>query len=123
MEKRYGLENALGREIHLEIPVKEGLLDYTMCLPAVLPGESQPKARSLVNELGKHRHGARVLCTSKVSMITILTKDSHPCFLRSVKHFLGVEDVADQTLARIFNSKLSSNSPPCHRRGPHRGSS
>ena len=51
----YGLENALGRELHLEILVKEGLLDYTMCLPAVLPGECQPRARSLVNELGKHR--------------------------------------------------------------------
>ena len=51
----YGLENALGREVHLEILVKEELLDYTMCLPAVLPGECQPRARSLVNELGKHR--------------------------------------------------------------------
>ena len=49
------LESALGREVHLEILVKEGLLDYTMCLPAVLPGECQPRARSLVNELGKHR--------------------------------------------------------------------
>ena len=51
----HGLENPLGRELHLEILVKEGLLDYTMCLPAVLPGECQPRARSLVNELGKHR--------------------------------------------------------------------
>jgi hypothetical protein len=51
----HGLENALGREFHLEILIKEGLLDYTMCLPAVLPGECQPRARSLVNELGKHR--------------------------------------------------------------------
>ena len=49
------LENALGRELHLEFLFKEGLLDYTMCLPAVLPGECQPRARSLVNELGKHR--------------------------------------------------------------------
>ena len=51
----YGLANAFGRELHLEILVKEGLLDYTMCLPAVLPVECQPRARSLVNELGKHR--------------------------------------------------------------------
>ena len=51
----HGLENALGREFHLEILVKEGLLDYTTCLPAVLPGECQPRARSLINELGKHR--------------------------------------------------------------------
>ena len=49
------LENTLGRDVHLEILLKEGLLDYTMCLPAVLPGECQPRARSLVNELGKHR--------------------------------------------------------------------
>ena len=51
----HGLENALGRELHLEVLLKEGLLDYTMCLPAVLPVECQPRARSLVNELGKHR--------------------------------------------------------------------
>ena len=53
----YGLETVLGgyASHHLEILVKEGLLDYTMCLPAVLPGECQPRARSLVNELGKHR--------------------------------------------------------------------
>ena len=50
----HGLENALGRDVHLEVLLKEGLLDYIMCLPAVLPGECQPKARSLVNELGKH---------------------------------------------------------------------
>ena len=51
----HGLEGALGRELHLEVLLKEGLLDYTMCLPAVLPVECQPRARSLVNELGKHR--------------------------------------------------------------------
>ena len=49
------LENTLGRRLHMEVLVKEGLLDYTICLPAVLPGECQPRARSLVNELGKHR--------------------------------------------------------------------
>jgi hypothetical protein len=49
------LESAFGRAVHLEILVKEGLLDYTMCLPAVLPRECQPRARSLVSELGKHR--------------------------------------------------------------------
>ena len=53
----YGLETVFGRYVdhHLEVLLKEGLLDYTMCLPAVLPGECQPRARSLVNELGKHR--------------------------------------------------------------------
>ena len=51
----YGMENALGRRYQFDFLLKEGLLDYTMCLPAVLPGECQPRARSLVNELGKHR--------------------------------------------------------------------
>ena len=53
----HGLEDVLGRDVnhHLEFLLKEGLVDYTMCLPAVLPGECQPRARSLVNELGKHR--------------------------------------------------------------------
>ena len=51
----HGLESTLGKDSHLEVLLKEGLLDYTMCLPAVLPVECQPRARSLVNELGKHR--------------------------------------------------------------------
>ena len=53
----YGLETAFGRYVdqHLEVLIKERLLDYTMCLPAVLPGECQPRAKSLVNELGKHK--------------------------------------------------------------------
>ena len=51
----HGLENSLDRDIHLEVLVKEELVDYTTCLPAVLPGECQLRARSLVNELGKHR--------------------------------------------------------------------
>ena len=53
----YGLETVFGRYVnhHLEVLLKEGLLDYTLCLPAVLPEECQPRARSLVNELGKHR--------------------------------------------------------------------
>ena len=49
-----GLENSLGRDVHLKVLLKEGLLDYVMCLPAVLPGECQSKAMSLVNEVGKH---------------------------------------------------------------------
>ena len=40
----HALENSLGRQLHLEVLLKEGLLDYTMCLPAVLPGECQPSA-------------------------------------------------------------------------------
>ena len=60
----YVLENTLGREVHLEVLLKEGLLDYTICLPAVLPGECQPRARCLVNELGKHRQlQPPTLCT------------------------------------------------------------
>ena len=51
----YGLEIALSNNTSVECLFKEGLLDYTICLPAVLPGECQPRARSLVNELGKHR--------------------------------------------------------------------
>ena len=53
----YALEAVFGRfaDQHLEVLIKERLLDYTVCLPAVLPEECQPRARSLVNELGKHR--------------------------------------------------------------------
>ena len=51
----HGLESTLFRDFHSQILIKEGLLDYFMCLPAILPQECQPRARSLVNELGKHR--------------------------------------------------------------------
>lgn len=60
----YGLENALEREIHFQILVREGLLDYSMCLPAILPQECKPRARSLVSELRRHRQLQPVsLCT------------------------------------------------------------
>ena len=61
----HGLETTLGKDSHLEVLLQEGLLDYTMCLPAVLPVECQPRARSLVNELSKHRQlQPPSLCTS-----------------------------------------------------------
>ena len=85
----YGLENALGREVHLEILVKEGLLDYTICLPAVLPGECQPRARSLVNELGKHRQlQPPSLCTLAKAHIA--------------KTFCGLQPVMEMSSIREF---------------------
>jgi hypothetical protein len=91
----HGLENALGRELHLEILVKEGLLDYTMCLPAVLPGECQPRARSLVNELGKHRQlQPPSLCTLAKAHIA--------------KTFCGLQPVLDMNSIGEFLSKFYS---------------
>ena len=78
----YGLENALGREIHFQILIKEGLLDYSMCLPAVLPQECKPRARSLVSELRKHRQLQPVsLCTLAKAHIA--------------KSFCGIETVME----------------------------
>lgn len=51
----HGLENALSRDIHFQILLKEGLLDYSMCLSAVLPQACRFRARALVSELAKHR--------------------------------------------------------------------
>ena len=60
----HGLENALGRDLQMQTLIQEGLLDYSMCLPAVLPQECQSRARSLVSELGKHRQlQPPTLCT------------------------------------------------------------
>ena len=87
------LESALGREVHLEILVKEGLLDYTMCLPAVLPGECQPRARSLVNELGKHRQ-------LQPPSLCILAK------ARIAKTFCGLQPVLEMKSIGEFLHKL-----------------
>ena len=88
----HGLENALGRELHLEVLLKEGLLDYTMCLPAVLPGECQPRARSLVNELGKHRQlQPPSLCTLAKAHIA--------------KTFCGLQPVMEMTSIGEFAHK------------------
>jgi hypothetical protein len=85
----HGLENALGRQLHLEILVKEGLLAYILCLPAVLPGECQPRARSLVNELGKHRQlQPPSLCTLAKAHIA--------------KTFCGLQPVMEMNSIREF---------------------
>ena len=87
------LESALGKDLHLEILVKEGLLDYTMCLPAVLPGECQPRARSLVNELGKHRQlQPPSLCTLAKAHIA--------------KAFCGLQPVMEMDSIREFLHNL-----------------
>ena len=88
------LENAFGRKHHFEILVKEGLLDYTMCLPAVLPGECQPRARSLVNELGKHRQlQPPSLCTLAKAHIA--------------KTFCGLQPVMEMNSVREFLYEIS----------------
>ena len=89
----HGLENSLGRELHLEVLVKEGLLDYAMCLPAVLPGECQPRARSLVNELSKHRQlQPPSLCTLAKAHIA--------------KAFCGLQSVMEINSIREFLHEL-----------------
>ena len=86
----HGLENAFGRKFHLEILIKEGLLDYAMCLPAVLPGECQPRARSLVNELGKHRQlQPPSLCTLAKAHIAKIFCGLQPVMeMKSIGEFL-----------------------------------
>ena len=95
----HGLENALGRELHVEVLLKEGLLDYTMCLPAVLPGECQPRARSLVNEVGKHRQlQTPSLCTLAKAHIA--------------KTFCGLQPVMEMNSIGEFLHKLHKGASP-----------
>ena len=86
----HGLENTLGRQLHLEVLLKEGLLDYAVCLPAVLPGECQPRARSLVNELGKHRQlQPPSLCTLAKAHIAKIFCGLHPVMeMNSIGEFI-----------------------------------
>jgi hypothetical protein len=96
----HGLENVLGNNVdhHWSILLKEGVLDYTMCLPAVLPGECQPRARSLVNELGKHRQlQPPSLCTLAKAHIA--------------KTFCGLQPVMDMNSIGEFLHKY--NILPC----------
>ena len=88
----HGLENTLGRDVdlHMEVLIREGLLDYTMCLPAVLPGECQPRTRSLVNELGKHRQlQPPSLCTLAKAHIAKIFCGLQPVMeMKSIGEFL-----------------------------------
>ena len=102
----HGLENALGREIHFQILVKEGLLDYSTCLPAVLPQECKPRARSFVKELGKHRqlqpaslctlakaHLAKSFCGLKAVMdMHSIGEFVHNCLSGPLRYIPGVHD-------------------------------
>lgn len=96
----HGLENALGREIHFQILIREGLLDYLMCLPAILPEGCKPRARSLVSKLGKHRqlqpaslctlakaHIAKSFCgLDTVMEMHLIGEFIHNCFSKVVDH-------------------------------------
>ena len=91
----HGLENALGRDIHFQILVREKLLDYSMCLPSVLPVDCRERARSLVNELSKHKQlQPPALCT--------LTK------ARMAKAFCGLQAVMEMHSIREFVHKYLS---------------
>ena len=95
----HGLESTLGKDIHLEVLLNEGLLDYTMCLLAVLPGECQPRARSLVNELGKHRQlQPPSLCTLAKAHIA--------------KTFCGLQPVMEMNSIGEFLHKLHKGASP-----------
>ena len=92
----HGLENAFGRDCHLQILIKEGLLDYSMCLPAVLPKECLPRARSLVNELGKHRQlQPPSLCTLAKAHIA-----KNFCGLQAVMEIHSIGEFVDKYLSR-----------------------
>ena len=92
----HGLEIVLCRDVHLEVLIDEGLLGYCMCLPAVLPKECMPGARSLVNELGRHRQLQPVsLCTLAKAHIA--------------KSFCGLDAVMEMhSIGEFYNRLLSS---------------
>ena len=93
----HGLERAVGADAQLEALLKEGLLDYTMCLPAVLPGECQSRARSLVHELGRHRQlQPPSLCTLTKAYIA--------------KTFCGLQPVMEMNSIGEFVHKCFSSS-------------
>ena len=45
---------SLGQKVHQEILCKEGLLDYVMCLPSLVPPECQQLSRDVISELARH---------------------------------------------------------------------
>ena len=93
----HGLETVLCREVHLEVLIDEGLLDYCMCLPAVLPKECMPGAKSLVNELRKHRQLQPVsLCTLAKAHLA--------------KSFCGLDAVMEMhSIGEFYNRFLSTS--------------
>lgn len=48
----FGLQNMLGRQNHVEVLVREGLLDYVTCMPLYVPESLKPQAREVVRMLG-----------------------------------------------------------------------
>ena len=44
----FALRNWLGREIHRQVILKEGLLDFVVCMPQYIPPSLRPQAEELV---------------------------------------------------------------------------
>ena len=47
----HALQNALGRPIHRDVLIKEGLLEYVICLPWHVPQLSRENAKAMIMEL------------------------------------------------------------------------
>ena len=85
----HSLHNALGREIHVKILVKEGLLDYLVALKWLLPELSRDMLQR---------------CLDDVSKFTAIKPPSLCCMARArlAKDFLGLEKVLDSTSLSDF---------------------
>lgn len=84
----HALENALGRTIHIDILVKEGLLDYIICIPWHLPVMIRDSARAVIAELSKHLQ-------IQPPKLSILAK------AMLAKNFFGLGAVMSSSIAEI----------------------
>ena len=91
----FGLQNMLGRENHREVLVREGLLDYVMCLPSYVPDCLRPRARELVQMLVScgdlHAQPPRLVSLVKAEL---------------AKAHFGLERVVNMSVGEIVSSVL-----------------
>ena len=90
-----GLRNMLSRQNHREVLVREGLLDFVLCLPSYLPERLRPHAKLLVEMLS----ASEDVTVGPPRLVNVVKAEL-------AKRALGLEKVLQMSVGEIVSEML-----------------
>ena len=92
-----GLRNMLARENHRKVLLREGLLDFVLCLPSYVPESLRPHARQLIEVLSSSDD----VCIGPPRLVNVVKA-------QLAKRALGLERVLEMSVGEIVSELLPS---------------
>ena len=92
-----GLRNMLARETHRKVLLREGLLDFVLCLPSYVPESLRPHARQLIKVLSSNDD----VCIGPPRLVNVVKA-------KLAKWALGLERVMEMSVGEIVSEFLPS---------------